>query len=174
VRIIKDRNVVRCSSSKLDQEKPRGKKRLMKVYMRHFFNCLRLLASSSPVENRISRKSPWLCWSVYFQILTGMTRRERQVERCREGWRPSDRCVRCSVSDVFLVAEVAGLAVQGAVMLTGLADDGGGGDPQPYVVHHNTPARSLNPRNRRRTWSLRGVQSPCLPRPRRPHAHKTC
>jgi hypothetical protein len=169
----KDCNVLRCSN-KLDQETPRGRgERLRRVYMLHFFNYLRSPAFSPPVVNRISRKSSWPCWNVYFLTLTATTRRGKQVERCREGWLPSDRCVRCFVLDVSLVAGVAEPVVEVAGILPVLVGDGGGGS-QPCVVRHSKPAHSRDPRNHRRTWSLREVQSPSLPRPRRPHVRKTC
>lgn len=140
-----------------------------------FFNCLRLLVSSLPVENRISRISSWPCWNVCFQILTGTTRQGRRVERCREGWHLGDHYVHCSVLDVYLVAGVAGLVVKGIVTLpVQVGGGGGGGDPRPYAVHHNKPEHSPDPRNHRRTWSLREVQSPYPPRLLLPHVRKTC
>jgi len=142
--------------------------------MVNFFNCLRLLVSSFPVENRISRISSWPCWNVCSQILTGTTRQGRRVERYREGWRLGDHYVRCSVLDVFLVAGVAGLTVKGTVILSVRMGDGGGDDPRPYAVRHNKPEHSPDPRNRRQTWSLREVQSPYPPHLRPPHARKTC
>jgi len=142
--------------------------------MLHFFNHLRLLVSSSPVENRISRTSSWPYWNVYFLTVTGMTRPGRQVEKCREGWRPGDHRVRRSALRVFLVVGVVEPVVAGAVILPGLVGDGGGGgDSQPYVAHHNKPSHSPNPRNHRRTWSLREVQRTAH-RPHRPHVHMTC
>jgi len=172
VRIIKDRNVVRCSE--LDQEKTgRGKIRLRKVYMLHFFNRLRLLVPLPPVENRISRISPWPCWNVCSLILTGTTRRGRQAEKCREGWHPGDRCVRCSVLDVSLVVGVVEPVVLGVVILPGPAGDGGDGGSQLCAAHHSRPVHSPNPRNRHRTWSLHEVQK-TTPRPRHPRVHMTC
>ena len=140
--------------------------------MLHFFNHLHLLVSSLPVENRISRISSWPYWNVYFLTVTEMTRPERQVEKCREGLRPDDRRVRCSVLGAFLAVGVVELAVQGAVILPGLVGDGGGGS-QPCVVHRSRPLHSLNPRNRRRTWSLREVQRTAPPRPPRPRVRMT-
>jgi len=137
--------------------------------MIHFFNCLHSLVSSFPVENRISRINSWPCWNVCFQILTGTTRQGRRVGRCREGWHLGDHYVHCSVSNVFLVAGVAGLAVKGTAVQVG-----DGGDPRPYVVRHNKPERSPDPRNHHRTWSLREAQSPYLPRLRPPHVRKIC
>jgi len=144
--------------------------RVRRVYIFCFFNCHHLLVSSLPAENQISRRSSWPCWS----SLTGTTRRERPVERCREGLRLGDRYVHCSVSNVFLVAGVAGLAVREAAMLPTQVGDGGGGDPRPYAFHHSKPEHSPNPRNRRRTWSLREAQSTHPPRPRLQHVRKTC
>ena len=141
--------------------------------MLHFFNYLRLPAFSPPVVNRISRKSSWPCWNVCFLTLTATTRRGKQVERCREGWLPSDRCVRCFVLDVSLVVGVAEPVVEVAGILPVLVGDGGDGS-QPCVVRHSKLAHSRDPRTLRRTWSLREVQSPSLPRPRRPHVRKTC
>jgi len=142
--------------------------------MLHFFNRLRLLVSLSPVENRISRISSWPYWNVYFLTVTGMTKRGRQVEKYREGWRPSDRRVRYSVLDAFLVIGVVEPAALGAVILPGLVGGGGNGGSQPCVAHHSKPSHSPNPRNRRRTWSLREVQRTAPPRPRRPRVRMTC
>jgi hypothetical protein len=142
------------------------------MYMLYFFNRLRLSESSPHGESRTSRRSSWPCWNVCFPILTGTTKQERRVERCREGWRLGGRCVRYSVLDVFLVAEVAGPAVGGTVLLPVQA--GGDGAPQPCDAHHSKLEHSPNPQNHRLTWSLGGVQSPNSPRPRRPHVHKTC
>ena len=141
--------------------------------MVHFFNCLRLLASSLPVENRISRISSWPCWNVCFQLLTGTTRQGRRVEKCREGWRLGDHYVRCSVLDVFLVVGVAGLNVKGTAILPVRVGDGGG-DPQPYVVRRNKPEHSPDPQNHRQTWSLREAQSLNPPRLHPPRVRMTC
>ena len=140
--------------------------------MIHFFNCLRLLASSLPVENRISRISSWPCWNACFQFLTGTTRQGRRVEKCREGWRLDDHYVRCSALDVFLVTGVAGFAVKGTAILPVQVGDGGG--PLPYVVRRNKPERSPDPRNHRRTSSLREVQNQNPPHLRPPHVRKIC
>jgi len=129
----------------------RERKRLMRVYILHFFNCLHLPASLPPAENRILRKSSWPCWNVCFPLLTGTTRQERRVGRCREGWRLGDHCVRYSVLDVSLVAGVAGLVVEGTAIHLVQVDDGGDGVLQPYVVHHSKPERSPNPQTHRRT-----------------------
>lgn len=172
VEIIKDRIVVRCNSE-LDQEKTRRKERLRNVYMLNFFSHLRLLVSSSPVENRISRISSWPYWNVYFLTVTGMTRQGRRVEKCHEGWRPGDRRVRCSALDVFLVVGAVEPAALEAVIVPGPVGDGGGGS-QPCVAHHSKPLHSPNPRNRRRTRSLREVQRTAPLRPRHPRVHMTC
>jgi len=162
-----------CGAAQVRSRKNQEKKRLRRVYMLHFFNHLRLLVSSLPVENRISRISSSPYWNVYFLTVTGTTRPGRQVEKCREGWRPGDRRVHCSVLDAFHVVGVVEPAVLGAVIPPGLVGDDGGGSQQ-CVVHHSKPSHSPNPRNRRRTWSLREVQRTAPPRPRRPRVHMTC
>ena len=171
VRIIKDRTILRCSNG-LNQEKPR-RKGVRRVYMHHF-NRPRLLASLSPVENRILRISSWPYWNVCFLTLTGMTRRGRRVEKYREGWRLGDRCVRCSVLNVFLVVGAVEPAVLRVVILPGLVDGGGGGGLRPCVAHRSKPAHFPYPQNHRRKRSLRVVQKTSPLRPRRPHARMTC
>ena len=140
--------------------------------MLHFFNYLRLPATSPLVENQISRRNLWPCWSVCSLLLTGMTRQERRAGRYRGGWCLSDHCGRCPVSGAFLVVGVAEEAAEEIV--APLAWVGGDDGPQRCVVHHSKPGHSPNPRNHRRTWSLREVQSTNLPRLRHPHVRKTC
>lgn len=106
--------------------------------MLYFFNYRRLLVSLPLVGSRISRIGSWPCWNVCSLISIGTTRRGRQAEKAREGWRLDDRCVHYFVLDVFLVAGAAGPAEQGAAILPGMVGGDGGDDaPQPYVVRRS-------------------------------------